>query len=1257
MKKLNAYGYLFSIVLALNFLVLNFALANSEDNLLLRYDFNEGRGSAAIDRTGYGADATLFGNAAYQDNTRDPWSSTHVGKFGNSIALDGVGDYLVMESDFHSARLNSDSVGIAAWVDPTASGAGKQYIVSRIDHTAQTGYALAIDDVTGYLRAEVYLDGIAGLTEAVGVTQISGWTHVAMVLDGATLSVYVDGVLDGSTSATISDIKSTSANLTIGALSGINPSYEFSGLIDELRLYSSLDGAHPAVLAAAVGGEPGLMFYESFDSTSTMYWFGGTNNMANLSAADEVEGRFDSALHFQNSGQSNELLSWPAASAVDPDRGHISFWYRPDYSPTGNQAHIFLETDDSGAADGFRIYRCNSCDDGDDEFRMRAKNNYLRSNRQEPEVVYSWQPADWQNPQDHWHRIELIWDLGSSIPSERYMAYVVDGEIGYIIEDIDPIATGAITSFYVGSRSVYSGMEGSIDELKIYSLPQFDPRDYNDRIAAQRVITSGDGELQVYENVYNSADAEFPDSALAAEDPITFYQVAPFDRVYAGTVPAVASISDDLYYKSANNEHESLFFNVYSQSDVSDVIITLSDFKDDNGNTVIDAGELDLRVVKNWWQLKSDDHKIGPYFPVWVPELLMYDDRYNFKRDDYDVGPEADHTWDNLPSFPKPGIGQSITEFRAFTSKQFMVKLHVPDTVDSGNYSATATLTGNGISGSREVTLHLAVRDITLPDPDKTFMLFHRAQYIGSPPENSGRDLVPSQSYYLSELQDIRDHGFNGVFAYGADVQYVTDIAGLGFDDVIMFPTANRSAGLSTAMNNAFGEAWYAGIDEPVTETKLNWQLSAATQIHNGDSANGYVPYGKIGTAIYLHWADCLAEPHRSREHPDFSIDQDFCLYTGDYQGNGVFQSHQKLDLENINVYNIIVSQWGALGVPELSISPTQNYFQGLLDGSQQKDDALQTYYWQMRDEDARVNRYYAGIHLYLTDLAGIFPHVYYHNNGSDPFDDLDNAPTTPGFSHTREMGAVYPTQQGPMSTIEWEALREGVDDYRYLQLWKSLYTSMLGEDPAIAAISKAAIDAALLPFQYRIHTIQSSVNLAEFDSARETVATQIELLQVGLGDPDGDGVTTAAENLDGTDPNHPDHDRDGLNDGVDINPTDRFSPHASGTNLSLVADFSDPDMDDNNLIVSAGQTIYVEVWDAQLNGNWYNPGPSYVDISSAGLSNEWVTCSNTSSNTVCEGSTGVLNLSAGPHILDLKVKTKKNGNGEYLDVVPFTAQ
>src|SRR4030042_2879490 len=98
----------------------------------------------------------------------------------------------------------------------------------------------------------------------------------------------------------------------------------------------------------------------------------------------------------------------------------------------------------------------------------------------------------------------------------------------------------------------------------------------------------------------------------------------------------------------------------------------------------------------------------------------------------------------------------------------------------------------------------------------------------------------------------------------------------------------------------------------------------------------------------------------------------------------------------------------------------------------------LQTYYWQSLGEDPRKNRFLSGYYLWNSPLNGITPHAYETSYPWHPYVFNEFALSDPARSDSSRDGRLtYPTQQGPIPTIQWEGMREGIDDGRYVATWK----------------------------------------------------------------------------------------------------------------------------------------------------------------------------------------------------------------------------
>lgn len=158
--------------------------------------------------------------------------------------FDGSGDYLSITNSA-PLRLGAGNFTVEAWIYPTTvTNTYSRPICGTY------GYAGSLDlgwtfnlNSTGKLN--LYMGGSTGSGPSVTSTATitaSVWTHVAAVRSGSTISLYINGVLDGSTTST-KDENSSSIDFNIGtyrsdALSPAtgNSGASFVGQISNLRI-------------------------------------------------------------------------------------------------------------------------------------------------------------------------------------------------------------------------------------------------------------------------------------------------------------------------------------------------------------------------------------------------------------------------------------------------------------------------------------------------------------------------------------------------------------------------------------------------------------------------------------------------------------------------------------------------------------------------------------------------------------------------------------------------------------------------------------------------------------------------------------------------------------------------------------------------------------------------------------------------------------------------------------------------------------
>lgn len=189
--------------------------------LVAAYGFNEGSGTTVNDSSGLGNGGTVSGA------TR---SST--GRFGGALSFDGVNDSVSI-ADAPSLDL-AGPLTISAWVRPTTLSGWRTVILKE---GGTSGLVYALYSSTNNNRPGGYLEIGGAEREVKGTASVAKteWRHLSLTYDGATLKIYINGVLRGSRSQT-GLVAASSGPLKIGGNAVWSEWY--AGLIDEVRIYN-----------------------------------------------------------------------------------------------------------------------------------------------------------------------------------------------------------------------------------------------------------------------------------------------------------------------------------------------------------------------------------------------------------------------------------------------------------------------------------------------------------------------------------------------------------------------------------------------------------------------------------------------------------------------------------------------------------------------------------------------------------------------------------------------------------------------------------------------------------------------------------------------------------------------------------------------------------------------------------------------------------------------------------------------------------
>lgn len=237
--------------------------ASGSTNYYSWYDAPVG-GNWLADEAAY-TTPTISSTTNYYVAARNPY-------FG--LDFDGTNDYVAIDNFFYNTS-GMTELTVEAWVRTTSTG---NQMVCSFDRSEY--FRLSINDYAGPGEVSWSVSTSTGIEDLQGNTSINDgdWHHLAGVFDNGTMSIYVDGVLDATTTtgATWGDgvtrygfIGTGSEATSFNGAKG--PTTEMNGEIDEVRIWSvarTPPEIQNSMFVCLDGFEAGLEAYFKLDEAS-----------------------------------------------------------------------------------------------------------------------------------------------------------------------------------------------------------------------------------------------------------------------------------------------------------------------------------------------------------------------------------------------------------------------------------------------------------------------------------------------------------------------------------------------------------------------------------------------------------------------------------------------------------------------------------------------------------------------------------------------------------------------------------------------------------------------------------------------------------------------------------------------------------------------------------------------------------------------------------------------------------------------------
>ena len=209
-----------------------FSQAAVDPSLLLYLDFEGGQGDTVEDRSMYGNNGGIEGNAQ--------WAA---GKLGGGLEIDLTSFILVPEWDGFKV---TDEVTLACWTKfiafaPEAwQGNSLDFLVCRWNWSQGDNRCYEVElssHCPAFLVSSDGTDGGSTLACAEEPVELDQWYNIVGVFDGSEVKIYVDGE-EKAAAQHEGNIFAGEGPVTIGDNnSGLAPDFHFVGVIDEVAIY------------------------------------------------------------------------------------------------------------------------------------------------------------------------------------------------------------------------------------------------------------------------------------------------------------------------------------------------------------------------------------------------------------------------------------------------------------------------------------------------------------------------------------------------------------------------------------------------------------------------------------------------------------------------------------------------------------------------------------------------------------------------------------------------------------------------------------------------------------------------------------------------------------------------------------------------------------------------------------------------------------------------------------------------------------
>jgi hypothetical protein len=538
--------------------------------------------------------------------------------------------------------------------------------------------------------------------------------------------------------------------------------------------------------------------------------------------------------------------------------------------------------------------------------------------------------------------------------------------------------------------------------------------------------------------------------------------------VYPESIPQPEEITSVLSASVAPGQQAGLWFSVYGLAHATDVSVEVAEDFVAEGGGRIPRQAMEVRLIRFWPQ-RTTWSSTNYYV---IPELLE----------------------------PLADLGEPVP-LSSGKSQGFWIHVKVPNQASAGSYRSKLTVRPAGRAAT-DLALELEVLPFELEDPPGINWVL----------DSNLRERTAggfSDDALATYLAEIRSHGITGL----VDSIYYRDNAGkLSFDLARRTAPLIKNAGFPGPLV-LFGGVHYKALETLGIPQPSGWSFMTYNAVLESEGVQAAYrdELGSLDSIVrgagIADWYYYLVDEPSTPDRLPLAI----------WESKNAKRAGVKSYATLYPLYELpkLLPSLDVVSSSFITASETRNQQYRTV------TDQHGTSMWHLgagsytgQEGGLMPNRYQAGFLFYKSGAKSEVSWTYQVIKGQ-PFDDFDGTGSEP-----KDACIVYPARnptaggRTTLSTLQWEGIREGIDDYKYLHTLKQWISRALqsGHQDA-AASAQATLDSILSPMPWlgawnvgESYSTPGNFSNESADQARQAMAREIVKLKA-LVEPPGSGA------------------------------------------------------------------------------------------------------------------------------------------------------